>query len=325
MKQLSEQPDITAIIVNYKTADLTNAAIKSILDGLPSISKEIFVIDNASNDGSPEKIRNRWDDQIIFLENDKNLGFASANNRAMHKAKGRYFFLLNSDAEIIDNSLEKMVQFADQNPDIGILGCKIMSEEGLQQLSCWRPPTLSHLLCRAFNLYRILPDGWFGSTNIEAYGKPTENKSVEAVSGCCMLVNREAAKQVGFFDERFFMYGEDTDWCTRMRESNFVVHFLSDAIVKHRGECSSANAYTAMRIELGKSVLTYIRKHSGRIHALAGNMLLGLFFLLRIPLWILAVAISKNRNKAVLKLKSYLNALWWHLKWPFSQMVSGEL
>lgn len=310
------RPDISAIVVNYKTPDLTNKAIESIFANSPEISREVIVVDNASGDGSAGIIKERWGDQVVLLENKENLGFAKANNQAFIRAKGRYFFLLNSDAELIGDSLEKMVRFADDNPEIGILGCKVLSDTGQQQLSCWRTYNLTYLFCRALNIYRFLPDGFLGSTNIEKYGKPKENTPVEVVSGCAMLVSREAVEQAGFFDERFFMYCEDTDWCTRMRRARFGVYFLSDASVLHHECGTSTYMFVEMKIEQSRSLLHFMRKQYGIFHVLLANIYLGLFFLIRLPYWVLMSLAGNRKQQAQRMAKSYFTAFCWHAFWP---------
>jgi hypothetical protein len=315
---IATQPciDVTAVVVNYKTPDLTKRAIASVLTGSTDMFKEVIVVDNASYDGSVEKIREQWNSQITLIENEENLGFAKANNQAMRIAKGRYYFLLNSDAEIIDDSLSKMVRFADANRDIGILGCRIASSDGTQQYSCWRAYNLSYLLSRALYLYRILPDGWFGTTNIEVYGKPGRTQPVEVVSGCAMLVRREAAEKAGLFDEQFFMYCEDMDWCTRMRKAGYGVYFLFDALVLHKEGSSSGNILERMTVEQSRSVLRFMHKEYGFTKAILANIFLGLFFAVRLPYWILKLVAGRNKGNAKRMARTYAQAFCWHLLWP---------
>ena len=175
---------------------------------------------------------------------------------------------------------------------------------------------MSYLVSRAFCLYRILPDGLFGTTNIETYGKPGETQPIEVVSGCAMLVRREAAVKVGLFDEQFFMYCEDMDWCTRMRKAGFGVYYLSEASVKHKQKGSSENVLGQMTVEQSRSVLRFMHKEYGFTKALLANILLGLFFAVRLPYWILMTVAGKTRGDARRMTRSYLRAFCWHLLWP---------
>jgi GT2 family glycosyltransferase len=309
-------PDITAIVVNYKTPELTNKAVASIFAGSPGIVKEVIVVDNASGDGSPEMIRSKWGDRITLIEDKRNLGFAEANNIAMRMAKGRYFFLLNSDAEAMGDGIEKMVGFADSNPRIGVVGCRIVSSSGQQQTSCWCTYNLAFLLCRALNLYRVFPNGAFGSINIEEYGKPQKTCAVEVVSGCAMLVRSAAADQVGLFDGRFFMYCEDMDWCTRMHKAGYEVYFFRDATVVHLGGGTNPYMRYHTLIEQNRSVLKFMLKEYGIASAFLANILLALFFIIRLPYWLAASVAGKNRAHARRVAKAYAAAPFWHLLWP---------
>jgi len=314
--KLFAEPDITAIIVNYKTPDFTNKAVKSISDNSLGISKEIIVVDNASADGSSKIIKAKWGDRIVLIENNENYGFAKANNQAMRIGKGKYFLLLNSDAEIAGDAIEKMVGFAESMPNIGILGCKIVSNSDQQQVSCWRTYSLSFLFFRAFNLYRLLPDGAFGSINIETYGKPRNSRSVDVVSGCVMLVRGTAVEKVGLFDEQFFMYCEDMDWCVRMRKAGFDVYFLSDATVRHySGGTNPTRQYKTM-VQQSKGVLQFMRKEYGIVAMFLANILLALFFAIRLPYWLFASIAGKNKFCSREIAKAYNAAFCWHILWP---------
>ena len=314
---IKDEPDITAIVVNYNTPDLTNKAVESIINTSPDLTKEIIVVDNGSSDNSTKLIKNEWGDKVFLIENSENYGFARANNQAMGLGKGRYFFLLNSDAEVVGDSIEKMVSFADTNPNIGILGCKIVSDSGEQQISCWPTYDLGFLFCRALNLDRIVSNGIFGCPNIETYGKRNNSGPVEAVSGCAMLVRSNTTAKVGLFDEQFFMYCEDMDWCTRMQKAGFEVYFLADAIVRHySGGTSTGMSNHKMAIELSRSILKFMRKQYGITHSLLANVFMGLFFLIRLPYWVLMSLVGDRKQQAQRMAKSYFIAFCWHAFWP---------
>lgn len=306
------KPDITAIVVNYNTPNLTNQAIASIVNNSQEISKEVIVVDNGSDNGNCEKIKLRWNDSVTLIRNKCNLGFAKGNNQAMKIASGRYYLLLNSDAMLTVNSLGEMVRYADNNPEVGILGCKVTSESGEQQSSCWRIYNLPYLFSRALNLYRLFPDRWFGTTNIEQYGKPQETTDVEVVSGCVMLVRKSAVEKVGLFDERFFMYCEDMDWCARMQKGEFAVRYFSGAKVVHFGGATSMNMINETTIEQSRSILKFMHKHYGVLVCYFANILLGLFFLIRLPVWLL----RNDKGIAKKKFHPYLRSLIWHVGWP---------
>lgn len=312
----SENLDISVIVVNYRTPEYAKRAIESVLQSASPLKVEIIVVDNASGDGSVEILRRQWDDRIIILENDENYGFAKANNQGIRLGTGRYYLLLNSDAMVVDDAISQLVTYAESHPKAAIVGPRVVGGDGLQQASCWRKYSLAYLLSRALGLYRILPDGWLGVTNIEVYGKPIQTRPVEVVSGCVMLVRREAAERVGLFDERYFMYCEDMDWCTEMWQMEYEVHYLSEATVRHYGGGTSASMRTTMSIEQSRSTLKFFRKHYGVVTAFFANFLLGLFFLLRLPIWLCALFRDRKRIVAKQKINSYWFSLLWHIKWP---------
>jgi len=314
-------PDVSVIIVNYCTPTLTNQAIRSVFQGSTNITKELYLVDNASHDDSLMQFHQAWGDKITLISNKTNQGFAKANNQAMRCAKGRYFLLLNSDAEVSEGAIEKMVCYADTHSEAGIIGCRVVSADGNQQASCWRPYTLTYLACRSLNLYRLIPDGWFGCTNIESYGKPKITCKVKVVSGCIMLARREAVEKVGYFDERFFMYCEDMDWCTRMWQSGYEVHYLNEATILHRGGGTSASIPGQMSVAQSRSTLLYLKKNYGNLVCALANLYLLLFFLFRLPVWILFYLIFHNRLKAKNKISSYVCSIRWHVKHIFNNAI----
>lgn len=312
---MNNKPDISVIIVNYRTPELTCKAIESVFKAKSNVSKEVLVVDNNSGDDSLDIILSNCGERITLIENKNNEGFARANNIAMRRASGRYYLLLNSDAEFIDDSIQKMLDYVRDRNDIGILGCSIKSPNGERQASCWRSPRLAWLFWRALGLCSVLPDNWLGSTNFHSYGVPNSTKFVEVVSGCVMLINSEIAEKVGLFDERFFMYSEDTDWCARMRKNGYKVCFYADASVKHYGGGTSANLFEEMKIEQMRSILQYIHKEKGLLHTYVANFLLMTFFIIRMPVWSLLFILGVKRKISGKMMKTYKNCFWWHLRW----------
>lgn len=316
-KSNSTNPDITAVVVNYNTAEFCNNAVESILTTSPDITKEVILVDNGSSDNSVGIIKKKWGQKVLLIENKENHGFAKANNQALRQANGRYFFLLNSDAEVIGDAIEKMVSFADANQRVGVLGCKIVSQSGEQQSSCWRTYNLQYLFCRAFNLDRMVPNGIFGRSNIETYSKRNNSGPVEVVSGCSMLVRNSAAAKVGLFDERFFMYCEDMEWCTRMRKAGFEVYFLSNASVRHYyGGGTIANMRYEMLLEQSKSILKFMRKEYGTGTAFLANIFLWLYFAMRLPYWLFRSIIGENKSRSRDVAKAYIAISCWHMLYP---------
>lgn len=231
--------DLSIIVVNYQTYDLTKQTIESILRRDHPFSYEIFLVDNASCDGSLERLKEHFSNEIKqgtikFIENKKNMGFAHANNQAIKEADSRYVLLLNSDTVVLDDCLERCIDYMEKDSSIGVLGCKVLLPDGTLDKACRRSfPTVAVSFCRMTGLSRIFPKNKrFGRYNL-TYLDENETYEVECIVGAFMLVRSETIKDVGLLDERFFMYGEDIDWCYRMKLKNWKVVYYSDAQILH--------------------------------------------------------------------------------------------
>ena len=191
--------DISVIIVNYNTKDLTLECIKSIVYARPKLKYEIILIDNGSSDNSLVDIRRfkilNFDLKLRIIENDENLGFSKANNQGIKAAVGKYILLLNSDTKVKSGALEKLVNFAVQNPDAGVVGSKLLNVDGTLQPSVFRFPTVA----RAIFQY------WLGKKGILEKYVPSGDEpiKVDAVVGACLLITPKALKEVGLLDERY--------------------------------------------------------------------------------------------------------------------------
>jgi GT2 family glycosyltransferase len=212
--------NLSIIIVSFNTRDL----LKKCLDSLPS-SSEIIVIDNGSIDGTVAMVKEIKESKIKIIENKENVGFVKAVNQGLKQAEGEYLLLLNSDIFVKNNALEKLITFAKDQPRTGVIGGKLINPDGSLQGSCFYLPTIT----------RIIKEFWFnGPSSLTKYAplgdKPAE---VEAVSGAVFLIPKKVLHKVGFFDERYFMYFEDLDYCRRVRQAGFKVYYLPEAEFIH--------------------------------------------------------------------------------------------
>jgi len=212
--------NLSIIIVSFNTRDL----LKKCLDSLPS-SSEIIVIDNGSIDGTVAMIKEIKESKIKIIENKENVGFAKAVNQGLKQAEGEYLLLINSDIFVKKNDLDKLIAFAKDQPQAGVIGGKLINPDGSLQGSCFYLPTIT----------RIIKEFWFnGPSSLTKYAplgdKPAE---VEAVIGAVFLIPKKVLHKVGFFDERYFMYFEDLDYCRRVRQAGFKVYYLPEAEFIH--------------------------------------------------------------------------------------------
>ena len=230
-------PQVSVIIVNYNVRDFLHHALISLRKAMKGIRGEVIVVDNASDDGSVEMLRKDFP-QVTVIANKSNAGFARANNAALRKAKGAYLLLINPDTVVQEDTLRVMMKFFQENPDVGLAGCKILNPDGSFQLACRRSfPTAWVALTKITGLSALFPRSRpFGSYNL-TFLSPDETYEVDAVSGSFMMIRKEVYEEVGGLDEDFFMYGEDLDWCYRIQQAgwkNYYVH--STQIIHYKGE-----------------------------------------------------------------------------------------
>ncbi|MHB8741980.1 MAG: glycosyltransferase family 2 protein [Sulfuricaulis sp.] len=239
----SRSPVVTVVIVNFNGGPLLTEAVRSVLTS--SIAVDVLVGDNGSTDGSIELLRQSVgnDAPVRIIENRRNLGFSRANNLLFAQARGDYLLVLNPDALISSDTLERMVKVLQSNPDAGIAGCLIRNPDGSEQAGCRRLiPTPWRSLMRVLHLNRLFPrNPRFRDFVLTRDRLPTEPIPVEAISGSFMLVRREIIERVGVFDDAYFMHCEDLDWCMRVRQKGWQILFVpSVEVVHYRGTCSKA-------------------------------------------------------------------------------------
>jgi len=230
---------LSIVIVNYNVKAFLQQALESILKATTSIETEIFVVDNHSVDGSIEMIQSQFP-QVHLIQNHNNVGFAKANNQAIKKTTGDYIWLLNPDTLVQGDTPEKLIKVMETDEKIGLLGCKILNDDGSLQLACRRSfPTPWVAFTKLMGLATIFPKSkWFGRYNM-THLDPDDAYEVEAISGSCMFIRREALEEVGMLDETFFMYGEDLDWCFRFGRSGWKVYYTPEtSIIHYKGESS---------------------------------------------------------------------------------------
>jgi N-acetylglucosaminyl-diphospho-decaprenol L-rhamnosyltransferase len=268
-------------IVSHNTREMTLACLRSILHGAHSRDVEVIVVDNASDDGSPEAIEREFP-EVRLISSPENLGFAGANNIAANQGSGIFLLLLNPDTLVYDQAIERLLKFADQQPQAGIWGGRTTFADGsLNPRSCWRFASLWSMFCQAVGLSAVFPTSrWFNS---EAYGGWMRDsvREVDFVTGCFLLIKRELWQQLGGFDERFFMYAEEADLCYRARRLGARPLFTPEAAIVHYGGASEpARAAKIEKLFAGKSA--FMRKHWPVPKRMCGVFLLTLHVVTRV-------------------------------------------
>ncbi|WP_040952381.1 glycosyltransferase family 2 protein [Gorillibacterium massiliense] len=253
--------DLSIIIVSYNTIELTLNALQSVFNSATSYQFEVFVVDNASEDGSPAAIKERYP-QVRLLTNDQNLGFSKANNQAIRLTCGRYVLLLNSDTVVHQETLDVMLRYMDAHHDVGAAGCKVILPDGSLDKACKRGfPTPSASFYYAFGFSKFFPKAPRFNGYQLGYLNPDESYPVDCLVGAFMLVRRETIDQVGMLDEAFFMYGEDIDWCYRIKEAGWVVYYYPQTSIIHYKRASSRAKPVPIIYAFHEAMLLFHRKH----------------------------------------------------------------
>ncbi len=252
---------LSIIIVSWNVKDDLLRCLASLKENPPSEPFEQIVVDNMSTDGTVDTVRSRHP-EVTLIENRENAGFAMANNQGMELSTGQYVLLLNPDTVVHPGSLDLLIRFLDDNPDVGACGPKLLNDDGSAQASVRRFPTFrgvlySHTVCRLLGLFRPQYREWmmkdFG------YDKQTD---VDQIMGAAMMVRNSVIEEVGRLDADFFMYFEEVDWCYRIKQTGRRIVFLPDAVITHLGGRSSSQA-PLKRIMMLTSLLAFFRKHRG--------------------------------------------------------------
>ncbi len=254
---------LSIIIVNYKTKDLLELCLNSILADRPedpdkgvqvtsqtinygprtTANRQIIVIDNHSEDGSVEMVRGKFP-EVQLLINETNVGYARAINQGIRIAEGEYLLLMNPDVQVKPGAIERMIQFMDENRQVGIVGGKLLNPDGTLQYSCRTFYTFGTLLLRRTPLRRLFPNSKTIRNHLMMDWDHASVREVDWVLGACMLVRRKALEDVGSMDERFFLYFEDVDWCYRMKKGGWKVCYFPYAEMIHQHRRESARGLT---------------------------------------------------------------------------------
>ena len=235
--------------------------MRSIYAETKQIPFDIWVVDNNSKDASFSMIRRNFP-QVNLIENKENTGFARANNQAIAKCTGDYILILNPDTLILQNVLEKVVNFMGENPTVGICGCKVLNEDRTLQLACRRSiPTPGVAFFRLTGLSKLFPNSKIMAKYNLTYLGPDRPHEVDAVSGAFLMIRRKVVDNIGKLDERFFIYGEELDWCLRAKKAGWKVMYYPNAeIIHYKGECSKSNSRKAT-FEFYRSMYLFHKKH----------------------------------------------------------------
>jgi GT2 family glycosyltransferase len=252
-------PELSIIIVNWNGGELLRRCIESVVRHPPAIPWEVILLDNASSDNSLEWVRSSRIPNLRLVANKENLGFGKANNQGFQLSSAKLLFLLNNDAEVRPGAIDRLIATIESDPKIGACGPRIVNPDGSLQTSVWRNPAAPWAMAvAALRLHRLLPRRMGGQLLLGQYWDHARRREVNLLLGAAMLVKRSVIDQVGGFDERFHMYGEDLEWCLRIVRGGWKIIFEPEAEVLHHGGHATGQRWINRDREIAKHQSTFL-------------------------------------------------------------------
>jgi GT2 family glycosyltransferase len=288
-------PAFSLCIVTYKVRDLLADCLHSIYQNPPNYPFEIIVVDNHSQDGTVELLQTEFP-QVRYVENATNEGYTCPMNQALKIGTGRYLVQLNPDTLVLPGAFDRLVNFMDQHPEAGICTPKVLNRDGTLQKQCRRGAGRPWDAITYFSgLSKRFPKNPHFAGYLLTYLGEDEINEVEAVSGSCMLIRREVVEQIGYLDELFFAYQEDTDFCFRAREVGWRIYYMPQAQIIHfGGEGGSGVEVYRSIYQWHRSYFLYYRKHLAKDYFFLFNGLI--YFLILTKLGV-AMGLTLLRKK----------------------------
>ncbi len=252
---------LSIVILSWNTRDLLEACLRSIYEGPRRVAFEVVVVDNASEDGSADMVAERFR-KALLVRNRENEGYARGNNIGILRSRGDYILLLNSDTEVREDALERMVDFLASHPEYGACGARLIHPDGSVQKACMRFPTLMVPLFFDTFIEKLFP----GNRVVRHYFmRDFDHETsidVEQPPGTCFMFRGEIENRVGLLDEALFLFYNDVDYCKRIWEAGYKIRFLAGAEVMHHLG-GSTRKYGDFGLEWHRNRVRYFRKHFG--------------------------------------------------------------
>lgn len=263
--------ELAIIVINWNGGDFLRRCLESIDRFPPKLDYEIVVVDNASTDGSREWLQAQGD-RVRLIANDENVGFGRANNQAFAATEAPLLFLLNSDAEVYQGTIDRLIETINEDERIGAVGPRLFNSDGTLQPSVWRNPlTPFEMIATSLRLYKLMPRRLRGELLLGFHWDHSQRRHASMLSGAALLVRRKMIDAVGGFDESFHMYGEDVEWSMRIVRGGWWMVFEPDATVLHHQGKSTARRWSSLekRQKEYEGFFRFQRLHLSRRQAIA--------------------------------------------------------
>ena len=275
---------LSVIIVNWNTCQLLDRCLTTLttelqLQNLLGQNSEVFVIDNASADGSSDMVEKKHS-QYHLIKNNDSIGFARANNQALKLAQGQYILLLNPDTEIYPGAIRTLITFLDSRPKAGVVAPQLINPDGSIQASCRAFPTFFGLFVELIGLSRLAPPGSKARNYKMLDWDHNDERQVDQPQGACLMIRKELFNQIGILDEGYFMLFEEVDWCYRAKQAGWEIWFTPEAKVLHHLGQSIKQVKTKMILSSHRGMYRFWQKHHSKNKEYLSAIIYGALILL---------------------------------------------
>jgi hypothetical protein len=290
-------PQLSIIVVNWNSKDYLQKCLQSIYANTHGIIFEIVVVDGASFDGCDEMLAREFT-EVKFVQSEKNVGFAKANNLGFEQSQGECVLFLNPDTEIVGDAINMLHDFLKKNSETGIVGAKLLNTDGSVQMSCIQTfPTILNQFFDAEILRNVFPRHSFWGIAPLFYGDKTAAE-VEVISGACLMLTRATFEKIGKFSDDYFLYAEDLDLCFKSNLDGFKNYFVPAAIIVHHGGGSSRQTQNVFStVMMRESVYRFLKKFRGGFYAMAFRASVALVAFFRLALLLILFPIRMLRGQ----------------------------
>ena len=261
----SQGIELSILIVSWNTRDILRDCLNSVRWATAGRAAEVIVVDNASEDGSADMVEREFP-EVRLVRSATNTGFAAGNNIALRMAQGRWLLLLNSDTVVLGDVLWSSVEYLRRNPAVGAMGCRVLNPDLSMQPTCFRYPSVLNLALLTSGLGRVPWSRTLGRYQMRGWQRDDE-REVDVVTGCYLLLRREVYEAVGGLDESFFFCGEETDWCRRIRAAGWQLRFAPVGEIIHLGNASGRKWSSRRDVLLTTGLVRLHFKHGGPLRA----------------------------------------------------------
>jgi len=266
-------PKVSVIFVNHNSDHYLLESVRSLVNSTKYAPYEIIIVDNNSTDNSLGLVERQYPD-IRIVRNPRNEGFAKANNQGMKIGEGDYYLLINNDVYVKNDILKIFVEFMEEHPEAGACGGKLLNKNGRVQQQCKRGfPTPWNIFSHLTGLSKLFPKSRLFAGYLITYIDPDKVAEVDSLSGACMFVRKEVIETSGGMDESFFMYGEDIDWCYRIKQLGWKIYYLPQAEITHYGEKGGKRNKVKRIYEYYRAMFIFYNKHYKRKYIFIVNWL----------------------------------------------------